>query len=140
MHRRTATTSTPIPAKAPAGAAAMRRVTNYLVNDFGGGPRPWKFAWVINFQKNLDRVTRVVQLAEEKRCTPAQLALAWVLAQGSDVVPIFGTKRRKYLRENLAALDVFLSANDLWRIEEVAPKGAAAVGRYPEAMMGLVGR
>jgi aryl-alcohol dehydrogenase-like predicted oxidoreductase len=93
-----------------------------------------------NFGKNLDMVERVGQLAAEKGCTPAQLALAWVLAQGNDVVPIFGTKRRKYLHDNLAALNVTLTAEDLRRIDEVAPKGAAAGERYPAAMMGLVGR
>jgi aryl-alcohol dehydrogenase-like predicted oxidoreductase len=93
-----------------------------------------------NFRKNLDLVAQVGQLAAEKGCTPAQLALAWVLAQGPDVVAIFGTKRREYLRQNLAALGVSLSAEDLRRIEAVAPKGAAAGDRYPAAMMGLVGR
>jgi aryl-alcohol dehydrogenase-like predicted oxidoreductase len=92
-----------------------------------------------NFQKNLDLVRRVEQIAAQKGCTPAQLALAWVLAQGEDIVPIPGTKRRKYLEENVAALDVALSAEDLRRIAEVAPKGAAAGLRYPEAMMRLVG-
>ncbi len=92
-----------------------------------------------NFQKNLDLVRHVEEIAAQKRCTPAQLALAWVLAQGDDIVPIPGTKRRKYLEENVAALDVTLSAEDLRRIAEVAPKGAAAGLRYPEAMMRLVG-
>jgi len=92
-----------------------------------------------NFQKNLDLVRRVEQIAAQKGCTPAQLALAWVLAQGEDIVPIPGTKRRKYLEEDVAALDVALSAEDLRRIAEVAPKGAAAGLRYPEAMMRLVG-
>jgi aryl-alcohol dehydrogenase-like predicted oxidoreductase len=88
-----------------------------------------------NFQKNLDLVRRVGEIAAQKKCTPSQLALAWVLAQGGDVVPIPGTKRRKYLEENLGALDVKLTADDLARIDEVAPKGAAAGPRYPEAMM-----
>lgn len=92
-----------------------------------------------NFQKNLDLVRHVEEIAAQKRCTPAQLALAWVFAQGDDIVPIPGTKRRKYLEENVAALDVTLSAEDLRRIAEVAPKGAAAGLRYPEAMMRLVG-
>ena len=92
-----------------------------------------------NFQKNLDLVRHVEEIAAQKRCTPAQLALAWVFAQGDDIVPIPGTKRRKYLEENVAALDVTLSADDLRRIAEVAPKGAAAGLRYPEAMMRLVG-
>jgi aryl-alcohol dehydrogenase-like predicted oxidoreductase len=91
-----------------------------------------------NFQKNLDLVARVEEVAKEKRCTPSQLALAWVLAQGEDIVPIFGTKRRKYLEENLRALDVQLSDDDLKRIDEIAPRGAAVGGRYPETMMQFV--
>ena len=93
-----------------------------------------------NFQRNLDLVSQVSEIAEEKRCTPAQLALAWVLAQGEDIVPIPGTKRRKYLRENVDALDVILNADDLERIDEVAPKDVAAGSRYPEAMMKLLGK
>jgi aryl-alcohol dehydrogenase-like predicted oxidoreductase len=93
-----------------------------------------------NFQKNLDLVGRIGEIAKSKRCTPAQLALAWVLAQGDDLVPIPGTKRRKYLEENVGALDVNLTFEDLERIDEIAPKGAAAGTRYPEAMMASVGR
>jgi len=92
-----------------------------------------------NFQKNLQLVERVEQMAAEKRCTPAQLALAWVLAQGNDVVPIPGTKRRKYLDEDLAALEVHLSTADLARIDEIAPRGAAVGTRYPEVHMKRVG-
>jgi aryl-alcohol dehydrogenase-like predicted oxidoreductase len=91
-----------------------------------------------NFQKNLDLVARVELLAREKNCTPSQLALAWLLAQGNDIIPIPGTKRIKYLEENAGALDLKLTAEDLKRIEEVAPKGVASGLRYPEAMMGLV--
>jgi aryl-alcohol dehydrogenase-like predicted oxidoreductase len=91
-----------------------------------------------DFQKNLDLVARVELLAREKNCTPSQLALAWLLAQGNDIIPIPGTKRIKYLEENAGALDVKLTADDLKRIEEVAPKGAASGLRYPEAMMSLV--
>jgi aryl-alcohol dehydrogenase-like predicted oxidoreductase len=91
-----------------------------------------------NFQKNLDLVSRVDQLAKEKNCTPGQLALAWLLAQGDDIIPIPGTKRRKYLEENVAALNVKLSANDLRRIDEVAPHGSAAGQRYPDHLMNLV--
>jgi aryl-alcohol dehydrogenase-like predicted oxidoreductase len=91
-----------------------------------------------NFQKNLDLVARVDQLAKEKDCTPGQLALAWLLAQGEDIIPIPGTKRRKYLEENVAALNVKLSAGDLRRIDEVAPHGSAAGQRYPEHLMNLV--
>jgi aryl-alcohol dehydrogenase-like predicted oxidoreductase len=93
-----------------------------------------------NFQRNLDLVKRVEEIARAKRCTPAQLALAWVLAQGNDIVPIPGTKRRKYLQENVGALDVVLTNEDLARIEEVAPKNAFAGSRYPEAMMKLLSR
>ena len=88
-----------------------------------------------NFQKNLDLVRRVEEIAEEKGCKPAQLALAWVLAQDKNIVPIPGTKRRKYLEENVAALEVRLSAEDLRRIDEIFPAGAAAGLRYPEEMM-----
>ena len=93
-----------------------------------------------NFAKNLALVERIKQIAATKRCTPSQLALAWTLAQGDDVVPIPGTKRRKYLEENLAAADLALSAAELARIDEVSPKGAAAGQRYPEAMMQFVNR
>ena len=93
-----------------------------------------------NFQRNLDLVKRVEEIARQKHCTPAQLALAWVLAQGQDIVPIPGTKRRKYLQENIGALDVDLTSEDLLRIDEVAPKDAFAGSRYPEAMMRLMGR
>ncbi|MGC2194983.1 MAG: aldo/keto reductase [Terriglobales bacterium] len=91
-----------------------------------------------NFLKNLDLVKRVQQVAKEKRCTASQLALAWVLAQGKDIVPIPGTKRRKYLEDNVGAVDVRLTQEDLRRIEEAFPSGAAAGERYPEHMMQLV--
>jgi aryl-alcohol dehydrogenase-like predicted oxidoreductase len=93
-----------------------------------------------NFQHNLDLVERVGEIAREKRCTPAQLALTWVLAQGDDIVPIPGTKRRKYLQENVGALNVELTSSDLARIDEVAPKNAFAGSRYPKAMMELLSR
>jgi aryl-alcohol dehydrogenase-like predicted oxidoreductase len=93
-----------------------------------------------NFQKNLDLVARVATIAREKRCTPSQLALAWLLAQGDDIIPIPGTKRRKYLEENVGALNLKLTADDLRRIDEVAPKGVAAGARYPEVMMAMVNR
>jgi len=93
-----------------------------------------------NFQKNLDLVRRVEELAREKGCKPSQLALGWVLAQGEDIVPIPGTKRRKYLEENVGALEVRLGEDDLRRINEVFPPEAAAGPRYPEHMMALVGR
>ena len=91
-----------------------------------------------NFERNLALVARVEALAREKQCTPAQLALAWVLAQGDDVVPIPGTKRRERLEENAAAEDVLLTELDLARIDEVAPRGAAAGERYPAEYMRLV--
>jgi aryl-alcohol dehydrogenase-like predicted oxidoreductase len=88
-----------------------------------------------NFPKNLDLVERVEEIARRKQCTPAQLALAWLLAQGEDIVPIPGTKQRRYLEENVGALDVELTSPDLEEIEEVAPKGAAVGDRYNEAAM-----
>jgi len=91
-----------------------------------------------NFQKNLDLVRRVEVIAREKRCTASQLALAWVLAQGDDIVPIPGTKRRKYLEENAAANALTLTKEDLRRIDEVFPPEAAAGARYPESFMALV--
>ena len=91
-----------------------------------------------NFQKNLDLVRRVEEIAKEKRCKPSQLALAWVLAQDKNIVPIPGTKRRKYLEENIAAIDVKLTARDLQRIDEIFPTGAAAGLRYPDHMMSTV--
>jgi aryl-alcohol dehydrogenase-like predicted oxidoreductase len=83
-----------------------------------------------NLDQNLKVVARLKEIADEKGITPSQLALAWVLAQGDDIVPIPGTKRRKYLEENIAAASVKLSKSDLARIEEAAPKGFAAGGRY----------
>ena len=91
-----------------------------------------------NFQKNLDLVKRVEEIAKEKRCKPSQLALAWVLAQGNDMVPIPGTKRRNYLEENVGALSVKLTKEDLRGIDEVFPPEAAAGQRYPEHMLALV--
>ncbi len=91
-----------------------------------------------NFSKNLELVTRVTELAREKGVNPGQLALAWVLAQGEDIVPIPGTKRRSYLEENAAASEIELSAEDLARLDELAPRGAAVGMRYPEAMMRYV--
>ena len=88
-----------------------------------------------NFRKNLDLVHRVEQIAQEKRCTPAQLALAWLLSRGSDIVPIPGTKRREYLEENVKALEIRITAEDAHRIDEVAPVGVTAGTRYPEGGM-----
>jgi aryl-alcohol dehydrogenase-like predicted oxidoreductase len=88
-----------------------------------------------NFQKNLDLVGKIEEMAREKGCKPSQLALAWVLARGEDIVPIPGTRRRAYLEENAGALQVTLSAEDLARIDLIAPQGVAAGTRYPEAQM-----
>jgi len=93
-----------------------------------------------NFQRNLDLVERLEKIAKSKHCSPSQLALAWVLAQGNDIVPIPGTKRRKYLQENAGALEIKLTQADLKQIEEASPKGAVSGARYHEEMMRLVGR
>jgi aryl-alcohol dehydrogenase-like predicted oxidoreductase len=84
------------------------------------------------FQSNLDLVKAVGAMASDKGCTPAQLALAWVLAQGHDVVPIPGTKRRTYLEDNLGAIDVTLDADDIARIDAIMPPGAAEGQRYAD--------
>jgi len=93
-----------------------------------------------NFTRNLELVERIQAIAGRKGITPGQLALAWVLARGEDIVPIPGTKRRGYLEENIAAGAVFISAAEMDEIAEALPIGAASGGRYPEAMMGLVNR
>ncbi|WP_114948847.1 aldo/keto reductase [Microvirga calopogonii] len=92
-----------------------------------------------NFQKNLELVREIEAMAREKGCAPSQLALAWVLAQGDDIVPIPGTKRRRYLEENAGALDVTLTRDDLARINRIIPPGAAAGTRYPVPGMKMVG-
>ena len=91
-----------------------------------------------NFQKNLELVGRVEKIAAEKGCTASQLALAWVMARGDDIVPIFGTKRRSYLTENLVAAEITLTAADMQRLDELAPKGAAAGERYAPWAMALI--
>jgi aryl-alcohol dehydrogenase-like predicted oxidoreductase len=93
-----------------------------------------------NFAKNMELVARVEAMAKEKNCKPAQLALAWVLAQGKDIVPIPGTKRRLYLEENVAALQVRLTPRDLEHLDELMPQGVAAGARYPDEMMRSVNR
>lgn len=93
-----------------------------------------------NFQKNLDLVERVTEIAKAKGCTAGQLALAWVLAQGDDIIPIPGTKRRTYLDENIAALDIELTSEELASIDAVFPAGIAAGTRYPAEMMAAVNR
>ena len=91
-----------------------------------------------NFQKNLNLVARIEEIAQEHKCTPAQLALAWVLAQGDDIVPIPGTRHPERVEENFSALDIVLSENDLLRIDAAAPKGATAGERYAEGGMKTV--
>jgi aryl-alcohol dehydrogenase-like predicted oxidoreductase len=91
-----------------------------------------------NFHRNLDLVDRVRSIADTKNCTPAQLAIAWLLKQGKNIVPIPGTKRVSYLLENLGALDIELTAEDLDRIDAIVPKGAASGDRYPSALMQMV--
>ncbi|MDA8429479.1 MAG: aldo/keto reductase [Geobacteraceae bacterium] len=93
-----------------------------------------------NFTRNLELVERVRAIAERKGITPGQLALAWVLAQGADIVPIPGTKHRTYLEQNVAAGAVTISAAEMEEIAEALPRGAAAGGRYPESLMGLINR
>jgi aryl-alcohol dehydrogenase-like predicted oxidoreductase len=90
------------------------------------------------FQKNLDLVAAIGAMAADKGCTPAQLALAWVLRQGEDIVPIPGTKRRKYLEDDLGALEVELSDADLARIDDILPPGAAQGTRYPDVSMASI--
>ncbi|HEU0134551.1 MAG TPA: aldo/keto reductase, partial [Allosphingosinicella sp.] len=91
-----------------------------------------------NFDKNIALVAEIEKMAAEKGCTAAQLAIAWVLAQGEDIVPIPGTKRRRYLEQNVGALEVRLSPEELARIDEILPPGAASGPRYHEAGMATV--
>jgi aryl-alcohol dehydrogenase-like predicted oxidoreductase len=93
-----------------------------------------------NFGKNLELVTKLEALAKTKNCTASQLALAWVMAQGDHIFPIPGTKRIKYLEENAGALNVHFTSEELAEIDAIAPKGAAAGNRYPEVMMGPIGK
>ncbi len=91
-----------------------------------------------NFRKNLALADRIRQMASDKGCTPAQLALAWVLSRGEDIIPIPGTKRRTWLEENVGALEVTLTEEDRLRLETIAPRGVAAGERYGEAMMSIL--
>ena len=93
-----------------------------------------------NFRRNMELVERIRALAAKKGCTPAQLALAWVLAQGEDIVPIPGTKRRRYLEENIGALDVHLAPEELAEIDTILPAGAAAGSRYSAPGMRTINR
>jgi aryl-alcohol dehydrogenase-like predicted oxidoreductase len=91
-----------------------------------------------NFQRNLDTVRKIEEIAAKKGCTPSQLALAWVFTRGDDIVPIPGTKRKKYLEENVASLEIRLTAADLAEIEAVAPKGTVVGDRYDVAGMSFL--
>lgn len=93
-----------------------------------------------NFERNMQVVDKIKEIAKEKKCTPSQLALAWLLAQGEDIIPIPGTKRRERLEENLQALEIKLNKDDMLRINEAAPLGFAAGTRYPETVMHTVNR
>ncbi|MBF0487786.1 MAG: aldo/keto reductase [Nitrospirae bacterium] len=93
-----------------------------------------------NFEHNVHMVEKIREIARDKNCTPAQLALAWLLVQGEDIIPIPGTKHRERLEENLKALEIDLSKDDLLRIDKAAPQGFAAGTRYPEAVMHMVNR
>ena len=113
----------------------IKRFEDFAPDDFRRGISRFQGE---NFQKNVDLVAKVEEIANEKSCTPSQLALAWVLAQGEDIVPIPGTRRRKNLEENAGAANVKLTAEDLLRINEVFPHGVAAGQRYSEQMMKLI--
>ena len=115
----------------------VRRVEDLASNDFRRQTPRFQGE---NFQRNLDLVTRVQTLAKEKGCTPPQLALAWLLAQGDDIVPIPGTKRRRYLEENMGAIHVRLTPADLSRIDEMMPRGVATGDRYTAEGMRTVNR
>lgn len=93
-----------------------------------------------NFYRNLELVEKVKEIAAQKQCTPAQLALAWLLAKGEDIIPIPGTKRQARLRENIGAVEVQLSSSEIEQIEAIVPIGVAAGTRYPEAIMNTVNR
>ena len=116
---------------------AIRRFEDFAPDDYRRNSPRFQGE---NFALNLALVERVRALAEDKQCTPAQLALAWVLSRGDDIVPIPGTKHRKYLDENAGALDIELGASDLAALDAVFAQNAAAGARYPEPMQRLVGR
>ncbi len=116
---------------------AIKDTLNLAGNDFRRGSPRFQGE---NLDRNLQLLKRVEEIAAEKHRTPAQLALAWVLAQGKDIVPIPGTKRQKYLEENVKALDIKLSQTDLQRLDEAMPPEAVAGLRYPADRMGLINR
>jgi aryl-alcohol dehydrogenase-like predicted oxidoreductase len=113
----------------------LKRYEDLAADDFRRNAPRFQGA---NFEKNLELVRQVQRIAKEKGCTPSQLALAWVLAQGKDIVPIPGTKRRNYLEDNAGAVNIHLSKTDLDHLEAVFPSGAAAGERYAENMMQLL--
>lgn len=115
----------------------IKSVDNLEQNDWRRGAPRFQGE---NLQKNLDLVRRIETIAEQKGCTPAQLAIAWVLAKGEDIVPIVGTKRRKYLEEDIAALQLTLSPEEIHTIDESVPPDAAAGDRYPTAVMNILNR
>ncbi|MGA7161660.1 MAG: aldo/keto reductase [Bacteroidota bacterium] len=115
----------------------IKRIEDLPPNDFRRNSPRFQEA---NFQHNLDLLKRIEEIALQIGCTPSQFALAWVLAQGENIVPIPGTKRRKYLEENVAAVDIVLSKEILDRVNEVAPQGAASGTRYPAAAMQSLNR
>ena len=117
---------------------AWRSIEDLPENDTRAGRFP-RFSEE-NFRRNVELADRVREIAAEKDATPGQLALAWLLHRGDDIVPIPGTKRRKYLEENAGAADITLTDEDLRRIEEAMPRGSAAGERYSEQMMRTVNR
>ena len=118
-------------------SAKLRTLEGLPAEDFRRGTPRFQGA---NLERNLGLVDRLGAVAEEKHCTPAQLALAWLLVQGEELVPIPGTKRRRYLEENVAATELRLSRSDVDRIEAAIPKGSAAGERYSPASQALVDR
>lgn len=116
---------------------ALQKPEDIPVNDFRRNLPRFKGE---NFKRNLQLVERVKSMAAKKNCTPAQLALAWLLAQGKDIIPIPGTKKRSRLEENLDSVKIKLSKEDIKNIDEIAPIGIAAGTRYPEAVMHTVNR
>ena len=116
---------------------AIKREDDLAVDDFRRSNPRFQGA---NFQKNLELVSELEAMARAKGCTAAQLALAWVLAQGEHIVPIPGTRRIERLEENAAATEITLTVDELERLDAIAPKGAAAGARYPEAAMRAVNR
>jgi aryl-alcohol dehydrogenase-like predicted oxidoreductase len=91
-----------------------------------------------NFAKNLELVKKVEEIADAKKCTPAQIALAWVLSRGNDIVPIPGTKKIKYLEENAKSIDIKFTEEELKMLDDIFPKGVASGSRYPAAAMKMV--